>query len=180
MATPKKPVKNIGSAGQRVIDEDLTVPEPDGEEIYNDLREQMRRDLQAEAPIDPLTCKVPLRERMTMQFLPVIDYALYQRWIKGCTDKKDVIDYLKMALIVLSNTSVGVIYQGRPQYDRDGREMTLTSDELHEMLGVRNTREAIRKLYRNDGHIIQTMNQILGEAGYSLTGDVEVEDPLDL
>lgn len=194
--TAKRSVKRVGSVEPDMedIDGEDVNPEMD---MYDDLKSAMRAELAEDADKENLELKVPARPKMRVIYHPVIDYDDYQVWLKKASRRKkggsgeSDLNQLTLALILLSNTCVGIQYlnprthQYETQYDREGDAITLANAELHDMLKVPSgsTAAAIRKLYGNDGDIIKTLLRVSQEAGYTVNSDEDEDDesgPLDV
>lgn len=190
MAKATANARRVGAAA-RDIDTDETFDDApvNNTAVLDAIESQMEKDLSQEAKVELLPLSVPLRDRFTILYRPVIDFDTYNAWIKKARDKKgrggeaDELNYLKMAMMVLSNTCVQIVYQGHHVKDEDGDPMTFVSTKLHGMLpdvprGA--VAKAIRAMYLSDGHCIQAMHKVLEASGYSLDGDVEEVDPLEI
>jgi hypothetical protein len=191
MAEGKKPIKRtthqVGTPVEKP-EPDLTAEEvePTRVSIFEQLRETIQQT-DAEAAEEDFSISVPKRPSMRLMFNTKIDFDTYQLWMRKCENKKlKETDFLRFALIVMSNRTTGILLNGEKVTTPNGEDMTLTSPELHEMIGVSvgGTGRAIRNVFMSDGHVIQGMRLIIEKAGYSLDGDVvEADDedgPLDI
>lgn len=156
---------------------DIYPSEPDGRTVFDQLADALSAPVEKE----PLKLKVPSRPSVTMVFNPDIDFEMYQTWVERATKgkpgekKRESPDFLRLALTVISHTNSGVLINGQDA----GTD--IRQPAMHAKLRVQEgqTGTAIRKLYASDGHVIQTMQKIVEAAGYSLDGDVEVDDEFD-
>jgi hypothetical protein len=187
MTIPAKKKQTLNKAAHQVGTPAVEEPSDD----FNGLEEvapvsvleAFKRSLkeESEAAVEPYRLTVPLRPSMTLVFNTVIDYDTYQAWITKCTDRKTKeVNYWHLAVVVISNTNIGVEYN-----NEEVPGFTVLSHELHGWLNVPigSVASAIRELYKKkDGHAIQAMRMIVEDAGYTMDGDVtEAEDsPLDV
>lgn len=137
-------------------------------------------DLEREAEGTYTTLVVPARPDYMLTFSTNIDYDSLRLWINKAKDnkKKQQADthMLRLAFAVLSNTNTAIRFRDVKVPAKDGRDLTINHPEFLALTkaGIGNSvPAAIRKFYGRDGHIIQVMNKILEEAGYS---DIDLED----
>lgn len=183
--TATKREHRIGSAATSdpmdtdVVADDMSVPEVS---LYDALRQSLAQKVE----VKEVAYDVPNRPQMAMVFRPDFDFDLYQAWLKKAEDRKTKEpDFMKLSIMVISNTNVGIHLNGQlVTKPDDGEALRITSPEIHQFLKVPtgSVGTAIRKLYGADGHVIQTCRNVVEKAGYSLEGDVlEASDdgPLD-
>jgi hypothetical protein len=101
-----------------------------------------------------------------VRFNTDIEFDLLQTWMKKSV-KKGVTDQLLFAFQVLAFTCDCILFNDQDATDNEGTNLTFAHAQFREMLGARDTRDAIRKLYVKDGHIIGTAQKISEAAGYS-------------
>lgn len=135
---------------------------------------------------EPVVLTVKGRPGITMRFDPTIEFELFQKWTTNAAKgrKDGSLDYMKMALVVISHSNTAVLINGNTVEDKEGNPLTIRSPRVHEMLKVPvgGVAHAIRAMYESDGHAIQAMRIIIEKAGYAVDADIEEEesDPLDL
>lgn len=135
-------------------------------------------DLAEEDEDTYVTLPVPMKPNYALTFNTAIDYDDLRMWIRRAKDTKDKTDphMLRLAFAVLSNTCIGMLFKGQEVTAKDGRKLTINHPEFVALVKApigNSVPAAIRKFYGRDGHIIQVMNKVLEEAGYT---DVDLED----
>jgi hypothetical protein len=148
------------------------------ESVMADIAADLSKEQEA---AEPIAVVVPKRPNYKLLFRTDIDFDDLRLWMKkakeGKGDKADT-NALRLALAVIINTNVGLLFQGNEATARDGRPLTVHHPELQALLKTPTggVPAAVRKFYGNDGHIILTMQRILEEAGYSADVDLEGDD----
>lgn len=166
----------IGSVGaDEVVADDGLVNDAKPRTILDGLKSA----LAAQVELKTLTLTVPMRPEIKLVFTPNFDFEEYDAWVKKATDKKNNIDYMRIARTVIARTNTQILFQDEVAKTQQGEELTITHGDIHNMLGVAvgGTGQAIKKLYVSDGHAIQAMRQVVEAAGFSVEGDVlQVDD----
>lgn len=191
MAVSKAAPKRVGATRtangvKATTEEDLNAY--DVEPAYSDehtIMSDMLEDLAKSIEVEPIKLVVPGRPHFHVLYNPNISYEEFDMWQKRAIDRRSKdkdLNQLKLAITVLSNLGIGLLYKGSERFDTSGDRLALSNNELHKWLGVPagSTGAAIRKLYGSDGHILITMNRLFKEAGFDPDTSVdEDDDPLD-
>lgn len=146
-----------------------------------DILDELRQEVAKAVDIEPLVLSVPNRPTISVVYMPEIDYDLLKKMLRRATHR-EVVDELRFAKALLAYVCRGLRLKGREVKDDAGGNMTIRSTEFHEMMGARDTSEAMDKLYASHGHIIKTAQEVMEAAGYGdmLGGESEEGfDPLE-
>jgi hypothetical protein len=175
--------RQVGTPAAKEVTEVDAVEETQPTSIFERFKQSIQ--VQDEEEPEPYGLIVPERRDVTMLYRTHdLDFDTYQAWTRKCEDKKNKeVNFFLLSIIVLTNLNVGIKLEDE-LVTRDGEDMTITNPHLHEFLGVPigSTRQAIRKMYKNDGHMIQAMKMVVEKCGYSIEGDVQEagDNPLDI
>lgn len=151
----------------------------------SNVMDDMRSELRAKVVIEPLKLVVPCRPNFSMVYMPDVDLDRLKAWQKRSkeSNRKDAnIDMKKLAVIVLSQTCIGLEYKGKEQHDSKGQPLTFQNPELHEMLEstIGGVYQCVEKMYGLDGHMVIVCQAILSASGFDdYDMDSEGSDPLD-
>lgn len=205
-----QPVHNIG--GPIAPDPDLDAPELDaGTAGAPNLLDELEAELAAPPEPTVITLDVPKRPRWSLRFRCSIDYeGQLQKWQKACTSvksgptgKREVLDELRFAGMILGHTCTGVLRDGVELLaDRagqivaaDGFPVTLRTPGFQAMIRCPfdgpdkgkpafSARTAAQWFYANDGQFAKAADRVVEEAGYGPgavaptdVDDVERPDP---
>lgn len=132
------------------------------ETIFEMLRDELAKPVENE----PITLSVPTRSNIKVRFNTDIEFDLLQTWMRKSV-KKGITDQLLFALQVLAFTCDCILLNGQDAQDEEGTNLTFAHAQFRKMLDARDTREAIRKLYVKEGHIIGIAQKVTEAAGYS-------------
>ena len=181
MTLPGMPTR-IGPEPDEVPDnsEHFDVPgtAPDTQVDPASVLADVAADLESEDEETYVTLPVPMKPNYSLTFSTKIDYDSLRMWIRRAKDSKDKTDphMLRLAFAVLSNTCTAMRFKTIEVQAKDGRKLTLNHPEFVALVKApigNSVPAAIRKFYGRDGHIIQVMNKVLEEAGYT---DIDLED----
>lgn len=133
--------------------------------------------------------RIPKRKILRIILDPNIDGDKFQQWQRRAVNKGvkadgtgSNIDAMRLASIVVGNQMVGLEVATKDggweeAFDEDGAPLTFRSPKLREMLapgGVSvSASELVKKLFGNDGHLLDCSRILVEKAGY---GDDELED----
>ena len=149
------------------------------------LREKVRQDDYSHA--------VPLRKTLRIILDPNIDGEALQRWTRSSIIGKrrgaeSETDTIKLSSVCIANCMVGVEVK-RPDgnyveaFDTQGNPLTFRNQEFRKMLvgdnAVTSNVQLVRKLFGNDGHLMDCAKTLMETAGYGdYEDDLGGEDPL--
>lgn len=178
-------VRGIGTAASDPMLSDLeqdTNFEVSEESVWADFT----KDAQQNVSKKEVRVKVPNRPTWTLIHDPNIEYDMYEAWQKKCTTgrgDKATLNWKQLAVIVLSNTTKGILVNDRP-LRKNGVDITMTSDQFCQAMGLSAgmTRAAIKKAFGSDADMLAAMRLIITRAGYAVgdEDDMEATDgPLD-
>lgn len=162
-----------------LLDDDLFATEDEkgneaGEStVYDDLLAAVA----APVRLDPIALRVVTRPGVSVLFDPNIEQPLVQLWRKKAADKRDPdgINSLQFAVTVIANQAMQVYMNGKAVTGRDGKPLNFRHQEWLDMLGTPSAKEAIKRLYGPDTHVLAVVNRIMEEAGYA-GEDVDAEE----
>jgi hypothetical protein len=169
-----------------VVDDNTVELDGYGEfNIFDDLKAALSADI--EDKIESIV--VPNRPNIYIRYNCTFEYDTLKSWMKSAVDrtsgKKKETDPKKLAKIVLHATCVGIEVQKgdkKIEWLKEGRSQTFDSPLIQEFLkaSLGGWSQAIANMYASDGHMMQTMNRIITEAGYTEMDldDVDGYDPL--
>jgi hypothetical protein len=149
----------------------------DDEMNPDSIYQMLRKELSTPVENEPLVLKVPSRKNVSIRFSTAIEFDLLQKWLKA-SSKRGVTDQLLFAQQVISNQCEAVLFGDVEATDDEGTSLTFAHKELRDMLGARDVKDAIRKMYVKDGHIIGTSQRVAEAAGYSEEDMEEGGNPL--
>ncbi|WNM67068.1 tail assembly chaperone [Gordonia Phage Schomber] len=148
----------------------------------------LRAALSENVRLDNLHIRVPRRPTLRIIVDPNIDGEQFQRWQRSAMIGKSKsianaqFDSVKLCAVLLANTMVGLEVRGEDgEYtevrDEHGGSLNFQNPELRKMLiGDREVPSGtvlVRKLFGNDGHMIDAAGQVMDEAGYGDSDDEE-------
>lgn len=154
--------------------------------------------LKEDTRLDPIHARIPARKSVRIILDPNIDGEAFQRWQKaaiiGRKKGPDAqIDSLKLSAIVIANCTIGleVLSEKDNEYHEalvDGKPVTFRGDALKKMLvgdnPISSTSQLVRKLFGNDGHLLECSTDLVVRAGYGgedLGDEIGVDaDPTEL
>lgn len=153
------------------------------------MLDEITKDLQTVVHKSSITLKVETRDRWWVRYDPNIDANQLDMWRNRCKrpGKNGDIDALKLACIVLNNTSQGLYFRSDEAVepvewtDEDSNVVTLRSKVFIQTMHAVDATAAIRKFFGMDSHLLAHGGKILSAAGYDEEGmEVQEEDsPLD-
>lgn len=139
--------------------------------------------------------RIPKRRILRVILDPNIDGDKFQAWQRRATQKGvradgtgSNIDAMRLASIVVGNQMVGLEIATKDggweeAYDDNGEPLTFRSPRLREMLAPGNTSvsasELVKKLFGNDGHLLECSRVLVEKAGYGDDSESEDDDPLE-
>lgn len=129
--------------------------------ILDDLRAELAQDPEVEDTI----VRVPMRPNISLVFAKEIDWDIVKEARKRAGAKGEDtknFDQMRFIISIMSHASKDLLLNGR------STETKLNSPVFHEMMGVMagQTRAAIEKLFKLNGHVIIAGGEVLREAGY--------------
>ena len=148
--------------------EDLDSPDSRFAGLASDLA-TLKDDLAKEVVKEPVFIDVQTRAGYVAQFDPTFSGAQIEGWRKRSQDrsKVDGVDSVKLAGLVLANTSTGLFKDGRQLRDADGDPLTFRHVALLEATGAgRNAVAAVRAFYGDDAHMSAHSEQVLVASGW--------------
>ncbi len=129
----------------------------------------LKTDLAKEVVKEPVFIDVQTRPGYIAVFDPTFSGAQIEGWRKRSQDrtKVDGVDPVKLAGLILANTSVGLYKDGRQLRDADGDPLTFRHIALLEATGAgRNAVAAVRTFYGDDAHLSAHSEQVLVASGW--------------
>lgn len=174
-----------GQQNMTETDEPTLLPEDDPSlTVFADMKAALSAVIEEKT----LPLPVPNRPNMFVRYDISFEYEKFDRWIKSATKNKKV-QPKNLALIVLHATCKGM---GGVKYGTDGPEytdwmpkgtpQTFDTSSVQDLLGTMSGWSgAITTLYGSDGHMLNAMNRVIREAGYTEIDfeDVDAYDPLE-
>lgn len=130
--------------------------------------------------VDAKRIRVPSRRGVELEFDPArINSDNRKAWQKRATKKsrrqnvEDEVDDFLFSCLVLANTHIGTLINGREAYDSEGTPLTFAHAELWGMVSADDPQECIRNLFANDQHVSIASGDVLLAAGFDddLTAD---------
>lgn len=117
---------------------------------------------------------VPGRPGYAIRCATVIDHEELQAWTRRARDTSmpGGVNELKLSATILANACRAIVRDGVDVPDGDG-PLTFASPTLHDILGVKSPRDAIRKFYGRDAHVVLASHEVLREAGYADSDDLK-------
>jgi hypothetical protein len=140
--------------------------------ILDDLRAELATKLDEE---ETVTLEVIGREGYAVRFSSVIDHTAFQMWRRKCLSRGTDFDDLRFSAMVLGNQCRAIVRRGEDVYT-SGEPLTFASKALHDLVDAVDTRNAIRRFYGRDSHVIATGKKVLEAAGYDREAE-EAPDP---
>lgn len=154
--------------------------------------DRLQQLLQEEVKLDRYSHTVPARKSLRLILDPNIDGEQFQRWQRNAIIGKargaeSQVDSVKLAAVVIANCTVGVeVRNQNGDYtevrDSNGLPMDFKNPEFRQMLigdnPVSGGAQLVRKLFGNDGHLLECSRVLIERAGYGDEED-EGDDPLE-
>ena len=138
--------------------------------------------------------RIPKRKILRIILDPNIDGDKFQAWQRRSVMKGvradgtgSNIDAMRLATTVIGNQMVGIEIQTAngewdEAFDEQGDPLTFRSPQLREMLepggNVVSASELVKKLFGNDGHLLECSRILVEKAGYG-DDDEGDDDPLE-
>lgn len=147
------------------------------DEVSSDL-DMLKNDLARQVVKEPLHLEVETRPGYVAVFDPTISGAQIESWRARSKDarKVDGVDQVKLACLLLANTTVGLRKDGKPLVDGDGDPVTLVHEAILTATGAgRNAAEAVRKFYGDDAHMAAHSDAVMKASGWG--EDAQTVDP---
>lgn len=156
--------------------------------------DRLQQLLQEEVKIERYEHTVPARKSLRLILDPNIDGEQFQRWQRNAIIGKargaeSQVDSVKLSAVVIANCTVGIeVRNPRGEYtevrDSNGLPMDFKNPEFRKMLvgdnPVSGGAQLVRKLFGNDGHMMECSRVLIDKAGY---GDEDLgeggDDPLE-
>ena len=180
------------------FDDDLATPPPvvnDGGVREGSALDRLQGALQESTREENYHHRIPKRKILRIILDPNIDGDKFQRWQRNAVMKGvrsdgsgSNIDAMRLACTVIGNQMVGLEVANNKggwdeAHDEQGEALTFRSPKLREMLAPGGTSisasELVKKLFGNDGHLLDCSRIIIVEkAGYG-EEDQGDDDPLD-
>lgn len=122
----------------------------------------------AQAGEDVCHLTVPKRDGYEVRFRTDLEYTEMIGWQKAATDPMMPlgVNALLLAQLALSQCCLAILKDGEEIVDREGKPVTFASPELHTLLGVPDTLEAVRVFYKKDGYVTGVKDKLFAESGY--------------
>lgn len=174
---------------QMVEDDTFDSTEPNADIRPGSGLDALQAALSENVRLDNLHLRVPRRPTLRIIVDPNIDGEQFQRWQRSAMIGKSKniqnaqYDSIKLCAITLANTMVGLEVKDKrtDEYtevrDSNGAAMTFTNPELKKMLvgdePVISGTILVRKLFGNDGNLLDAAGQVMDAAGY---GDDDGEE----
>jgi hypothetical protein len=134
--------------------------------VYDALREEFNRPAEAEQ----IVLAVPNRPAIKVIYDPnQADYDTMERIQRTARHGKKV-DVLHLSSLVLQYTMVGLLFNNEPIVE-DDEPLTVADRKIQDLLEVDNAKDAIKKLYGSDGHIMAATQAVMTAAGYNYDED---------
>lgn len=155
-------------------------------DVYADLKANLTEQVEDHI----IDLPVPNRQRSGTTYIRyncTFEYDTLNRWMKSSQTGRGQnkrTDPKKLSHLVLHACCVGIGVEKngvKREMLIGGNPVTFDSKEIQDMLGTMSGWSgAITTMYSNDGHMMQTMNRIITEAGYNEIDldDVDGYDPL--
>lgn len=180
---------------QMVDDDTFDSNEPNSAIHPGSGLDALQAALAEEVRLDNLHIRVPRRPTLRIIVDPNIDGEQFQRWQRSAMIGKSKsianaqYDSVKLCAVVLANTMVGleVLDKETGEYtevrDENGGAFTFQNPALRHMLigdkEVPSGTILVRKLFGNDGSLLDAAGQVIEAAGYGDNDDEESgSDPL--
>lgn len=153
---------------------DLFDPPTDDELAGKSPLQQLEESLGEPAEEVELTkLRVPRRKGVELLFdSSKINSTNRKAWQKRATKRSrragvepEVDDFL-FACLILANTHVGTLSNGREARDSEGTPLTFAHAQLWAMVKARDPQECIEKLFANDQHVSVASGEVLLAAGF--------------
>lgn len=140
----------------------------------------LEAEMASEVEPEPITLEVPRRPGYAVRYSVGIDHnAELMAWRRQSAKKRpgqdEEVDLLKMAGLVLAFKCQAILRQGVEVTAAAGGPMTFRSPDFMAMFKddkgapVKQVREAIRRFYAGDAHVLAASDEVLATAGYGST-----------
>ena len=158
-------------------DVETEVSEVNAMDVYAAFREEIQKKPDVEPHI---VLGVRGRELFSIEFrVDNITIDKINVWRLSSRKKgrqgKTVFDPRSMALSVILDQTVAILFRGERILDDNGAPYTFRTKEVMDLLKSVDPRNAIATMFATDADILNAQNQILEAAGY---GEDDDEDPL--
>lgn len=124
---------------------------------------------------------IPERDGVALIISPNITQENFKKWnkIAGEGTKKDGVDNLHFACLVIAHTTVGISFDGEEQTDEFGHPYNFATPEVKALLDVSSPiPQGVRAMFGIDAHVFAAASAVLDAAGYGDTVETVDEDPL--
>lgn len=173
---------------------DDTFTEPTSNVVLGSGLDILQEALRENVRLDTYSYSVPARKTLRLILDPNIDGEQFQRWQRSSIIGKargndSQVDSVKLAAVVIANCTAGVeVRHPSGEYtevrDSNGSALDFRNPEFRKMLvgddPVSSASQLVRKLFGNDGHMLECSRDLMTQAGY---GDEDEEggygDPLE-
>lgn len=146
--------------------------------------EALREALATPAVSEPVTLRVPARPGVSIRCHTRMEQEDRTAWRKRATPRQTggnrrrgrepEPDEMEFALLVLANTCEAILFNGSEASTSDGGPLTFRSTELWRMVEAPEPRQAIRRFFSNDAHILIASGEVLLASGFD--DDLEEEE----
>jgi hypothetical protein len=114
-----------------------------------------------------VTLGVQARPGWEVRYSVDIPYEQRAQWQQAAADPAMPLGFneVQVAAVALAACCQAIVCDGEDVTDTAG-PVTFASPDLQRRLGVARPVDAVRKLYRFDGHVLASGNELMREAGY--------------
>lgn len=168
---------------------DDTFQEPDTGVNEGSPLAALKAAVEAKVENEDLQLVIPKRPTLRAVYSSYIDGDKFQAWQTRCRIKKtENIDIIRFSGIVLANQLKGIEVRTKNKWvvanGSDGEPLNFQHDEFRDLLlqgeGFTSAVQLVRKLYGNDGALMQAATEVVTAAGYGdqMDGDeLDIENP---
>lgn len=176
------------------VNDDPVFEEPSSDVIAGSGLDLLQAALKENVRMDNYEYAVPARKTLRLILDPNIDGEQFQHWQRGSIIGKSrgadsQVDSVKLAAVVIANCTVGVeVRRPTGEYtevrDSSGMSMDFRNKDFRKMLvgddPVSSSPQLVRKLFGNDGHMLECSRDLMEKAGYGEESDEGgYADPLE-
>jgi hypothetical protein len=156
-------VYEFGSPPAAQVPPPAAAPEAQAPTVLEGLLDALDREIGRQS----VTLGVAARPGCEVRYSVDIPYEQRAQWQQAAADPTMPLGFneLQVASVALATCCQAIIIDGEDVTD-GGQPLTFASAELQRRLGVTRPADAVRKLYRFDGHVLASGNELMREAGY--------------